>query len=164
MQNVDQYLGRANWNISVRDFFDPSVLSLLGSNAVLIIWALIERWPLPFVLCVYWAQSVIIGIFWFFTILTYGRVYKSHDAEGYEEYSTLKPTDRARVALGFALHYGMIHAAYFFFMLQERLLPILERMSGSDVEITVSDFPLGTLLIFSGIFFVVPTEKVVKPN
>jgi hypothetical protein len=154
MQNGDQYFGRANWNISVKDVLSPSVLSLLASNAVLIVWAVVQRWPLPFVVCVYWAQSVIIGIFWFFTILTFGRIYKSHGVDGCEEYSALKPADRAVVALGFALHYGVFHAAYLFFMLRGRLLPIMERMSGSDVEISVSDFPLWTLLIFASIFFV----------
>ncbi len=49
MQMGHQYLGRANWNISIRDVLNPSVLGLLGSNAVLIIWALIERWPLGLV-------------------------------------------------------------------------------------------------------------------
>ncbi|MBL7154063.1 MAG: hypothetical protein ISS79_10115 [Phycisphaerae bacterium] len=154
MQIGDQYLGRANWNISIRDVFNPSVLSLLASNAVLIIWALIERWPLPFVICVYWAQSVIIGIFWFLTILTYGRIYKSCSVDGYEEYSTLKPTDRAGAALIFALHYGVFHAFYLFWMLRSLLLPMMNRMSGGDAEISISDFPLWTLLIFTGIFFI----------
>lgn len=153
MQNFDQYLGRANWNISARDILEPSALSLLGSNAVLIIWALIERWPLPFVLCVYWAQSVIIGFFWFFTILTFGKIYKSHDVEGYEEYSTLNFGDRTVVALIFALHYGLFHAAYLFWMLKDILLPILDRMSGGNDEINLPDFPIKTLLIFSAIFF-----------
>ena len=48
MRIGDQYLGRANWNIGVRDVINPSVLGLLGSNAVLIIWALIERWLLDY--------------------------------------------------------------------------------------------------------------------
>ena len=48
MQIGEQYLGRANWNITVRDVLDPSVLGLLASNAALIIWALIERWLLDY--------------------------------------------------------------------------------------------------------------------
>jgi len=152
----NQYFGRANWNISLRDVLNPSVLSLLASNAVLIIWALIEHWPLPFVICVYWAQSVIIGIFWFFTILTYGNIRVSYGVDGYEEHSTVKPINRAGVACAFALHYGVFHAFYLFWMLRALLLPMMDRMSGSsgDAEISMSDFPLWTLIIFAGIFFV----------
>jgi len=157
MEIGDQNIRWPSWNISVRDVLNPSVLSLLASNAVLIIWALIERWPLPFLICVYWAQSVIIGIFWFFTILTYGRIYKSHGVDGYEEYSTLKPTDRAGAALIFALHYGAFHAAYLFWMLRDLLFPMMERISSGsdgDTEISMSDFPLWTLIIFAGVFFI----------
>ena len=155
MQIGDEYLCRVNWNISARDVFDPSVLSLLASNAVLIIWAVVQRWPLPFVVCVYWAQSVIIGIFWFFTILTYGNIRLIYGIDGYEEHSAAKPAHRTGVACAFALHYGAFHAFFFFWMLRGPLIPMMDRMSGdSGAEIAMPDLPLRALLIFAGIFFV----------
>ena len=155
MQIGDEYLGHVNWNISARDVLDPSVLSLLASNAVLIVWAVVQRWPLPFVVCVYWAQSVIIGLFWFFTILTYGNIRLTYGVDGYEERSAAKPTNRAGVACAFALHYGAFHAFFFFWMLRGLLIPMMDRMSGdSAAEIAMPDLPLRALLIFAGIFFV----------
>ncbi|MBN2269341.1 MAG: hypothetical protein JXN61_01930 [Sedimentisphaerales bacterium] len=154
MQIGDKHIGRVDWNINARDLLDPSVFSLLASNAALIIWAVVQRWPLPFVVCVYWAQSVIIGIFWFFTILTYGRVYKL-SADGYEERSALERTDIALAAIIFALHYGGLHAAYLFGMLKPLILAMMERISeGGDVEINIVHVPVWALLIFTGIFFV----------
>lgn len=156
MRIGDEYVGRANWNISVRDLFDPSVLSLLASNAVLIIWAIIERWPLIFVVCVYWAQSVIIGFFWLLTILTYGKLYVVKPVDDHEECSALGLTERAGIAGFFALHYGMFHVFFVLWMLRGLLPPMMERIGGESAgaEISLPDLPLRTLLIFAGAFFI----------
>jgi len=157
MRIGDQYLGRANWNISIRDVLNPSVLGLLGSNAVLIIWALIERWPLAFVMCVYCAQSVIIGFFWFFTILTYGRIYKSSDKDGFDEYSVLDPIQRAQAAGFFAVHYGLFHFVYVrFFIFRIFVIPMFGRVgrTTAHVQVETADFPFKPLLMVAGIFFI----------
>ncbi len=157
MHAGNQYFGRAKWNISVRDVLNPSVLGLLASNVFLIIWALIERWPLAFVMCVYCAQSVIIGFFWFFTILTYGRIYKSSDKDGFDEYSVFSPVQRAQAAGAFAVHYGLFHFVYIrFFILNIFIMPMFGRVARttSHAQVETPDFPFKAFLMFAGIFFI----------
>jgi len=57
------------------DLCEPSVLSLIFSNVVVIIWALWEGWSLAVVMWVYWIQSIIIGFFWFLRILALEKSY-----------------------------------------------------------------------------------------
>jgi len=38
---LNQHPGRIDWNIRPADVFDPSVLTLLVSNAVVIVWAMV---------------------------------------------------------------------------------------------------------------------------
>jgi len=156
MQIGHQYLGRANWNISIRDVLNPSVLGLLGSNAVLIIWALIERWPLAFVMCVYCAQSLIIGFFWGFTILTYGKIYRKDRESGAQRW-TLSPDEKATTAAFFAAHYLIFHVLYIrTIILGIFVMPIVERSADflATPEFPKQEFPIKSLLTFSGIFFI----------
>ena len=46
-----------------RSLFDPALRALIVSNAVTLVIALFEGWSLEPLLFIYWAQSVIIGVF-----------------------------------------------------------------------------------------------------
>lgn len=81
---------------------DSSALVLILSNLITIILAVIFSWSIMIILWSYWLQSVIIGFFNFFKILSL----KNYSAE--------------RVKLGaavfFAFHYGFFHLAYALFL------------------------------------------------
>ena len=49
---------------------DLTIRSLIASNLVVIVWALIEKWSIVTIMWIYWTQSVTIGIFWFIKMLT----------------------------------------------------------------------------------------------
>jgi len=95
---------------------DRSVLPLLLSNLLTMVWALVEGWQIVDVMLVYWVQSVIIGY------------YNYHRIMDLKEFSTKNfsinnkrpdptPETRKSVALLFALHYGIFHAVYLGFIL-----------------------------------------------
>lgn len=99
-------------------YMDMSLWALIGSNLAVIAWALLERWPLSPLMWIYWCQSCIIGIFWFFKML------------GLKEFSTkdfkindrsVAPTQSTKVqtAVFFLVHYGFFHLGYFTFLATE---------------------------------------------
>jgi heme/copper-type cytochrome/quinol oxidase subunit 4 len=98
-----------------RALLDPSTLALLVSNVIVIAFAFIEHWNLITLLWIYWAQSVIIGVF---------NVFKIQDLERfstdgfYINGKPVAPTEEAKrqTALFFALHYGLFHLVYFVFL------------------------------------------------
>src|SRR3989344_790985 len=49
---------------------DPSTISLVFANILVIFAALFEHWDTATVLWIYWLQSVIIGLFTFVNIIT----------------------------------------------------------------------------------------------
>ncbi|MDH4238821.1 MAG: DUF6498-containing protein [Phycisphaerae bacterium] len=94
---------------------DLSLWTLIVSNLIVIVWALIEGWPLAIVVWVYWAQSVSIGILWFFKILTL----KEFSAKGFtiNGMADEETTDtKIRTAFFFLAHYGFFHFVYAFFL------------------------------------------------
>jgi hypothetical protein len=155
MDGLNQHPGRIDWNIRPADVFDPSVLTLLASNAVVIVWARVEGWPLAFVMCVYATQSIIIGFFWFFTILTYGTVYEKRLLDGYEHYSILDSGERATAASIFAFHYAAFHFVYLLFIVGIFVRPMFNTITDTagGAEYRMSEFPFITLIIIAGIFF-----------
>lgn len=95
---------------------DRSVLPLLLSNLLTMVWALVEGWQIVGVMLVYWVQSVIIGY------------YNYHRIMDLKEFSTKNfsinnkrpdptPETKKSVARFFALHYGIFHAVYLGFIL-----------------------------------------------
>ncbi len=98
-----------------RALLDPSTLALLVSNVIVIAFAIIEHWNLITLLWIYWAQSVIIGVFNVFKILDLTRF----STNGF--YVNGKPVDptegaKRQTAVFFALHYGLFHLVYFVFL------------------------------------------------
>ena len=86
----------------------PPVASLLAANLITIVLAVIEGWDIASVLFIYWAQSIIIGIFTIITLLTAGW---TQPASGLGGRSSLKV--RIFLAGFFALHYGAFHWGYY---------------------------------------------------
>lgn len=137
---------RANpfkWNVEWGDLRDASVLGLIASNMVVVVWALIEKWNLAFLMSVYWAQSVIIGIFWFFTIVTYKNAYKKYTEDPFELPDKLNTFSRLGIGLFFLLHFGGFHLGYMVFLLSHA--PFAKK---------TFEFPVSAFVIFTGLFFV----------
>lgn len=94
---------------------DLSLWALIFSNLITIAWALIEGWSLAIIIWVYWCQSVVIGILWFFKILTL----KEFSTEGFEiNDRSVKPTQGTKIqtAFFFLAHYGFFHVGYAVFL------------------------------------------------
>ena len=120
-----------------RSFYsDSSLWALIGTNLVVIAWALFEGWSLSPLMWIYWCQSCIIGFFWFFKLM------------GLKEFSTknfqfndrnVAPTHSTKVqtSVFFLVHFGFFHVGYFVFLMAEHRIE--------------SCFQL---LIAAGIFFV----------
>jgi hypothetical protein len=49
-------------------YADPSFWSLIAANVIAVVWAVIDDWPLPVLIPIYWCQSIVIGFFWFLKI------------------------------------------------------------------------------------------------
>lgn len=97
--------------------FDTSVWFLLGSNLFSIYFALTERWGLEEILLLYLLQTFIIGIFNVVRILQL----KDFSTSGYvEKKSTAVPDRQAikeRMALIFALHFGIFLVTYTLYLI-----------------------------------------------
>jgi hypothetical protein len=95
---------------------DASLIVLLFSNALTIILAITQHWNLITIMWIYWAQSVIIGIFNFIRILSLKDF--SIDKLYFVNLSG-KPALIVKiiVAFFFAFHYGFFHLAYFVFLI-----------------------------------------------
>lgn len=94
---------------------DFSGIGILLSNALTIIIAMTGGWHLGPLLFIYWAQSIIIGIFHFFRIL----LLKQFCTEGFTSNGNPVPATRAgkwSTALFFAMHFGFFHLVYLFFL------------------------------------------------
>lgn len=102
----------------------PPLVSLIAANLLTIVLAVLGNWDLATVVFIYWAQSVIIGIFAFLSILFTDT---SAMADSVTETTTL-PDGSKQVRKGnpgtfkvlmagfFALHYGGFHLGYYFFI------------------------------------------------
>jgi len=99
---------RANKNLPLQ--------SLIFTNLLVIFFALYQSWNIVDLIIVYWAQSVIIGIFNFFRILGL----EDYSTEGFRENGVRPLANKAtkiRTAIFFAFHYGFFHLIYFGFIM-----------------------------------------------
>ena len=124
-QHTDMNLPTAFSRIVPGDFAaNPPILALLVANLITIVLAILENWDLATVLFIYWAQSIIIGIFTVITLLSadtgalaadMGKSLAKHggNPEVREEYIWLY---KGVLAGFFTLHYGLFHWAYFTFI------------------------------------------------
>lgn len=96
-------------------FSDKTDYVLLASNVLTIVLALVFDWGLLTIMWIYWAQSVIIGVFHFFKLLLSGmqskeNPYYNTGIEGLQKFVGVFGS------VFFAVHYGMFHFVYFVFL------------------------------------------------
>lgn len=97
------------------DFGRFSTWSLIFSNLAVVFFALIDKLSAIDVLWIYWAQSVIIGIFNFIKMLSL----KEFSTEGLKQGNKeVLPTKAVKIstALFFLFHYGFFHFIYAMFL------------------------------------------------
>ena len=97
------------------DFTKFSTLSLIFSNLLVIVFAVIDNLSAIDILWIYWTQSVIIGIFNFIKILSL----KEFSTEGFRQGGKqVLPTKAAKIstAIFFLFHYGFFHVIYAVFI------------------------------------------------
>jgi hypothetical protein len=100
----------ANWH--------KSVASLIGANMITIILALMEGWSLQDLMVIYWAQSVIIGIFSAKRMLALKEFTTEGLSQNGRPIAATKKSQRSMAGL-FALHYGGFHLIYLVFILSD---------------------------------------------
>jgi hypothetical protein len=97
------------------DFRKFSTWSLIFSNLAVIFFAIIDKLSAIDVLWIYWAQSVIIGIFNFVKMLSLKEFSTKGFKQGNKE---VLPTKAAKIstAFFFLFHYGFFHFIYAIFL------------------------------------------------
>ncbi len=128
----------------IKGIFDPSGIALIISNIITIFLAVKEGWSLGTIMLIYWAQSVIIGIFVFIKILSL----KKFSTENFRiNHQPVEPTKGTKyfTAFFFLIHYGLFHLAYLIFLFSKN--PITQ---GSIVSLSS---PIIVVLISIAIFF-----------
>jgi Na+/H+ antiporter NhaD/arsenite permease-like protein len=95
---------------------DRSVVPLLLSNLLTIIWAIVEGWRIVDVMLIYWVQSVVIGYYNYHRIMDLEK-FSTRNFKVNNRRPDPTPETKKSVARFFALHYGIFHAAYLAFIL-----------------------------------------------
>ncbi len=114
-------------------YADASFWALTGSNLVVIVWALIEQWSLSPLMWIYWCQSVVIGIFWFFKILGL-RQFSTKDLKINDHSVPPTKDTRNQTAVFFLMHYGFFHLVYFIFLVVDfRIDSIFEVITAAGI-------------------------------
>jgi hypothetical protein len=99
--------------------FGLSLVSLLVANLFTIVVAIAQHWNLAVLMWIYWGQSVIIGGFNFFKILSL----QDFSTEGFKiNNRSVEPTEKTKrqTAFFFLIHYGLFHVLYFGFLVGTR--------------------------------------------
>ena len=97
------------------DFTKFSTLSLIFSNLLVIVFAVVDNLSALDILWIYWTQSVIIGIFNFIKILSL----REFSTEGFRQGNKqVLPTRGTKIstAIFFLFHYGFFHVIYAVFL------------------------------------------------
>ena len=95
---------------------DRSILPLLLSNLLTLVWAVAEGWQIIDVMLVYWVQSVVIGYYNYHRIMDLKK-FSTENFTMNNRRPDPTPETQKKVAVFFALHYGTFHAAYLAFIL-----------------------------------------------
>lgn len=124
------------------DFTNYSTLILIFSNILVIIFAVVDQLSALDVMWIYWAQSVIIGIFNFAKIISL----KEFSTEGFKQGNKpVLPNKATKISTGlfFLFHYGFFHLIYAFFL---GSFNVITRKSGSGFE--TNYFLLSSVMFF----------------
>ncbi|WP_456405778.1 DUF6498-containing protein [Thiolapillus sp.] len=98
-----------------RLFSDNSVWGLLLANLLTIVMAVMQDWSLLLVMWVYWCQSVIIGLFNFWRMMTLKRFSTKGVSSSDGPVLATRKT-KWEMSWFFLIHYGMFHAGYLVFL------------------------------------------------
>lgn len=88
------------------DFKDPTLWSLITANIISLIFALFLDWSLFEMVWVYLTQNIIIGL------TNYLRIKKLE-----KKASLTKTKNNLKISTFFAMHYGLFHVGYIFFLI-----------------------------------------------
>jgi hypothetical protein len=105
------------------------IAALLAANLVTIVLAIVENWDPATIIFIYWAQSVIIGIFGVITLLSADTAALAADMGRSQVEGGGSPVVGERyvrfykVSLAgfFALHYGLFHWGYYEFIVEDSI-------------------------------------------
>ena len=97
-----------------------ALVLLVAANALTLLLALAQDWPIGLLLWPYWVQSVVIGVF------SYRRIMglQQFSTEGFRiNRRSVPPNEATRrtTARFFALHYGLFHLAYALFLATQEM-------------------------------------------
>lgn len=116
---------------------DKSAATLVLSNLLTIVIAVISKWSISEVMWIYWGQSVIIGYFNRKRILSLKQFStKGLTIKGMPVEPTMET--KRKTARFFAIHYGMFHVGYFVFLLTQK--PALSGLSLLNAVVCVATF------------------------
>ena len=112
----------------------PPVIALLCANSITIVLAVAGNWDAATVLFIYWAQSVIIGIFTVIALMRADTAAISSDRgmsleakAGLGIFITwIARYSKYLIAGFFALHYGLFHWGYFEFIVDSGLFGVVD--------------------------------------
>lgn len=115
----------------------PPVISLLSANLITIVLAIAGNWDAATVIFIYWAQSIIIGIFTVVTILCAdaGSISAAMNRSRAErgESGTVTPgrirTQALILGAFFTIHYGIFHVGYYSFIVESGLFGVVNLSS-----------------------------------
>jgi Family of unknown function (DUF6498) len=133
----------------------PPVFTLLFANLVTIVLAIIGNWDAATTIFIFWAQSVIIGIFTIASIVGADTMAIKADMDArHKERGEEIVLDPRRVrkhqymlAAMFFFHYGIFHLAYYDFIINEGILGWVD-LAGYGIWISCAVFFLNHLYSF----------------
>lgn len=95
---------------------DTSIIALILSNIITILFAIFDQWDLTTIMFIYWCQSIIIGFFNVIKILILkDNTTQNFTVNGKPAKLTIKT--KLFMAIFFSMHYGMFHLGYLVFIL-----------------------------------------------
>jgi hypothetical protein len=133
---------------------DYSGIGILASNVLVILFAVREGWNLQAMMAIYWAQSVIIGIFHIFRML----LLRSFCTEGFTSNGKRVAESAAgkrSTAFFFAIHYGFFHLIYGIFLIGFAASAIDPGEVGTNLGPAPGDTDSARWFLFSIVSFVV---------
>lgn len=112
-KNILSFLNKESFIHAIKT--DPSLLSLVVTNLIVIVLAVINNWDFSKIIWVYWMQSVFIGLITFFKIFSI----KSLDIRNIQNQKIDSFLANIFLSLFFLAHYGFFHYIYRVFLIEE---------------------------------------------